>query len=93
MNLAEDPSLIVSDSVIFDGLMCELLFESIDDFDLVKVQDNTRTGTTGNVSDLISLESNLDLMELSNEGYHEMKSRLSPRVEHGPTSFIHTDVP
>jgi hypothetical protein len=78
MNLAEDPSLIVSYSVIFNCLVCELFFKSIDDFNLVKVQDNTRTGTTGNVSDLISLESNLDLVELSNEGYHEMKSRLGP---------------
>lgn len=78
MNLAENPSLIVSDGVVFNCLVCELLFESVNDFDLVKIQDNTRTGTAGNVSDLISLKSDLNLMELSNEWYHEMKSRLGP---------------
>jgi hypothetical protein len=78
MNFAEDPSLIISNSIIFDGLMGEFLSETIDNFDLFKVQDNTTAGTAWNVFDLIGLKGDLDGEVLGNERYHKMEPRFCP---------------
>lgn len=41
VDFAENPSLIVSDCIVFNGLVGQLLFESIDDFNFFKIEDDT----------------------------------------------------
>jgi hypothetical protein len=92
MDFAKDPGLVISDGIVFDGLVCKLLFESIDDFDFLEVEDDTGTGTAGNVFNLISLQGDLDGEVFGDEGNHEVETRLSPRIEHRSTTLIDSDV-
>jgi hypothetical protein len=41
MDFAKDPGLVISDGIVFDGLVCKLLFESINDFNFLEVEDDT----------------------------------------------------
>lgn len=78
VNLAENPSLIICDCVVLDGLMSHLFSQSIDDLNFVEVQDNTAACTTWDVSDLIGLQSYLDREVSGDKGNHEVKSWFCP---------------
>lgn len=78
MNFAEDPGLIISDGIVFNGLVSHLLSESIDNLDFFKVQDDTAAGTTWDVLDLIGLQGDLDWEVFGDKGNHEVETGLSP---------------
>lgn len=92
VDFAENPSLIVSDCIVFNGLVGQLLFESIDDFNFFKIEDDTWAGTTGDVFDLIGLEGDLDGEVLGDEGYHEVEAGFGPGIEHGSTTLVDSNV-
>jgi hypothetical protein len=92
VNFTKNPSLVISYSVVFNGLVSEVFFKPIYDLYSLKVKDNTTASATWNVTDFISLQSDLNLMELGNEGHHKMKSWLGPRIEHCTSSFIHSNI-
>ena len=72
VDFAEDPGLIVSNGIVFDGLVGQLLFEAIDNFDFFKIEDDTGAGTAGDVFDLIGLEGDLDGEVFGDEWDHEV---------------------
>ena len=80
MDFTKNPSLIISNCVIFDSLMSKLFFEPINNLYFIEIKDNTATCSTWDISDLIGLKGDLNLMEFGNKWDHKMKPWLSPCV-------------
>jgi len=55
VNLIEDPSLVIVNSIVLNCLVGEILSESVDDFNLVEFDHNSTLGSTGDVVNFICL--------------------------------------
>lgn len=92
MDFIKYPCLIVMDCVILDSLISEFFLQSIDYFYFIKIKDKSSTGSTRNVSDLISLNSVLHLMQFSNDRHFPMKTRFTRLRKKSSSSRINTNV-
>mmetsp|Transcript_645 Transcript_645/g.1082 ORF Transcript_645/g.1082 Transcript_645/m.1082 type:complete len:236 (-) Transcript_645:124-831(-) len=92
MNFVIDPSSIIMDRVILHNGMCRMPMELINHLDSIERNDGTPAGSTGNLSDLVGLDCNLDGVMLGNERRLPVKPRIGDSVEEGPTSVVHSDV-
>ncbi len=60
VNLIENPDFVVLSCVVFHCLLSQLLFESVNYFDLLKVDGDTAGSAAWDVVDFVGLESDLD---------------------------------
>ena len=66
LNFAEDPSLVISDCIVLYGIVSHFFPEPVDHLDPMELQDDSTASPTRDVNHLVSLQSDLHLMVLSN---------------------------
>jgi len=92
MNLIENPGLVVIDGVVLDCLVNQLFPQSVNHFNLVKLNHDAAFSSAGDVLDSVSLDGCLNHLVAGHKRQFGVPSGLGNPGGDGTTVEVHTDV-
>lgn len=92
MNLIENPGLVVIDGVVLDCFVNQLFLQSVDHFNLVKINHDTTLSSTGDVRYSVSLDGCLNHLVAGHERHFRVPTGLGNPGGDGTTVEVNSDV-
>lgn len=92
VDLVVDPGFVVVDGVVLDRVPGQIFIETVDDFNLFEVDDDTALCAAGNVAHCVSLHRNLHCVVRGYHGELGVPAWIDSSLKEGTSTEVDTHV-